>query len=60
VFFLTLLQRGGSLESFVLFAVVLLMKPDSQRAWGDLEKGIKGKQKAIGNQKERSSVKEEE
>jgi len=37
VFFLTLLHRGGSLESFVLLAVVRLMKTDSQRAWGDLE-----------------------
>jgi hypothetical protein len=35
------------------------MKTDSQRAWGDLEKKRnKGKQKAIGNQKEKSLDKE--
>jgi len=31
-----------------LFAVVRLMKTDSQRPWGDLEKGIKRAKKLLG------------
>lgn len=34
-----------------MFAVVRLMKTDSQRAWGDLEKGIKGNEKLLGIKK---------
>ena len=60
VFFLTLLLRGGSLQSFVLLAVVRLMKTDSQKGMGRSGKGNKEKQKAIGNQKEWSLDKEEE